>query len=205
MPVPSVHLEPARRFLQLVALLQPHLATELAPELARQLLAQASAPTMQAAATQPDHLPKPSGAGRGADGSVGGSFSGPPQLRQDGGAAPTSESFSVAGAASPASALLATRSVGVAGLCASSLGGVPGVAASAAVATVPGAFGGWLWSHVIQDDRSLGVGFDPARRAFHCSRPGSRLGVAAQLEQAATVRELSLVVEVSRAPLPDAV
>jgi hypothetical protein len=46
-PVPSVQLGPLRLFVEVISLLQPHLATELLPELARLLLQQTAAPTLQ--------------------------------------------------------------------------------------------------------------------------------------------------------------
>ncbi|KXZ45503.1 hypothetical protein GPECTOR_54g245 [Gonium pectorale] len=48
-PLPSVQLAPIRRFVEVVSMLQPQLATELLPELGRLMLQQASAPTIQPA------------------------------------------------------------------------------------------------------------------------------------------------------------
>lgn len=45
--MPSVQMGPLRLFVEVISLLQPNLNTELLPELARLLLQQTTAPTLQ--------------------------------------------------------------------------------------------------------------------------------------------------------------
>ncbi|GLI71533.1 hypothetical protein VaNZ11_016761 [Volvox africanus] len=219
-PVPSVQLGPLRLFVEVMSILQPHLNTELLPELARLLLQQTSAPTLQTIG-----LEAVIGPIRPAHNSPV-----PPSTSAEA-AAPTTPhldtiTFSLApragslgsggtlgaGAVGPmtrslnntnlarASASEAERNIGPMTKGLSNSGGGSTVSTPVASVSLVRVFHEWLWRTVImlQDDRHPVVWFDAEVGAFmsaDSAASGKTTATSAGLASATCVRELSLLFE----------
>ncbi|GLC71537.1 hypothetical protein PLESTF_001132700 [Pleodorina starrii] len=213
-PVPSIQLGPLRLFIEVISMLQPHLATELLPELARLLLQQVAAPTLQTigleTVTGPAARPAPA----------------PPSTSAEA-AAPTTPNADAANvmlaprAGSMGSAVSVgpmTRSLNVAGNSArnslesdrglgpmtkalqSSSGGAAPIHPGGTVAPVSivRALQDWLWRTIVgsKEERHPAVWYDAEVGAF-VTGDGSNKGSSSSVDiaSATSIRELSLIFE----------
>ncbi|EFJ41345.1 hypothetical protein VOLCADRAFT_107742 [Volvox carteri f. nagariensis] len=223
-PIPSVHLGPLRLYIEVVAMLQPHLTTELLPELARLLLHQTTAATLQTIGLEAISVPM-----RISHNNIP-----PPSTSAEAGApttdgvnpsmAPCAGSMGSGGTHSAGVVGPMTRSLNQSNNLARTSGGegdrgvgpmtkrLSGSGGGAPPANSPGVSGPvsvvramheWLWRTVIflHDDRHPMVWYDAEVGAFQsaestvCSTGKVGAASSASLASATSVRELSLIFE----------
>ncbi|GIL68586.1 hypothetical protein Vafri_21836 [Volvox africanus] len=219
-PVPSVQLGPLRLFVEVMSILQPHLNTELLPELARLLLQQTSAPTLQTIGLEAVIGPIRPAHNSPAPPSTSAEAAAPTTPHLDTitfSLAPRAGSLGSGGALSAGAVGPMTRSLNNTNLARTSASEVErnvgpmtkGLSNSGGGSTVPTpvasvsvvrVFHEWLWRTLImlQDDRHPVVWFDAEVGAFvsaESAASGKATPTSAGIASATCVRELSLIFE----------
>ncbi|GIL90275.1 hypothetical protein Vretimale_16340 [Volvox reticuliferus] len=217
-PVPSIQLGPLRLFVEVMSILQPHLSTELLPELARLLLQQTAAPTLQTIGLEAVMGPIRPANNNPAPPSTSAEAAAPTTPHLDTitfSLAPRAGSLGSGGALSAGavgpmtrslnntnlartSASEADRNIGPMTKGLSNSGGGSTAPAPVASVSVVRVFHEWLWRTVImlQDDRHPVVWYDAEVGAFVSAESAvSGKATLPSLASATSVRELSLIFE----------